>query len=306
MKIFMTGGSGFVGRTLTRELTQRGHAVTVLTRKIKPGQALPGGASFLEGNPTAKGAWQEKAAEHDIFINLAGTSIFSRWTDEMKKDLRDSRILTTRNLVEAMQGRRGKDTHLFSTSAVGYYGFHGDEDLTEESPPGKDFLATLAADWEAEARRAEMIRARVVLCRFGIVLGREGGMLGQITPIYRFFLGSPLGSGRQWFSWIHERDLAGVFLFLTDHPDIRGPVNCTAPEPVRNREMTETLGRVLGVPTFMPSVPGFVLRLIKGEFGSVILEGQRVLPRKLQAAGFTFQFPRLKEALQDLLNEANP
>jgi hypothetical protein len=127
-------------------------------------------------------------------------------------------------------------------------------------------------------------------------------MLGQIVPIFRFFLGSPLGSGRQWLSWIHERDLAGVFLFLMDHPDIRGPVNCTAPEPVRNREMTETLGKVLGVPTFMPSVPGFVLRLMKGEFGSVILEGQRVLPRKLQAAGFTFQFPELRGALQDLLS----
>ena len=302
MKIFMTGGSGFVGTTLTRELTQRGHAVTVLTRRIRPGQALPEGASFLEGSPTVKGAWQEKAADHEVFINLAGTSIFSRWTDEVKKDLRDSRIFTTRNLVEAMQGRRGKDTHLFSTSAVGYYGFHGDEELTEESPPGKDFLATLAADWEAEARRAETIGARVVLCRFGIVLGREGGMLGQIVPIFRFFLGSPLGSGRQWFSWIHERDLAGVFLFLMEHPDVRGAVNCTAPEPVRNREMTEILGWALGVPTFMPSIPGFVLRLMKGEFGTVILEGQRVLPRKLQAAGFTFRFPQLRGALQDLVS----
>jgi uncharacterized protein (TIGR01777 family) len=302
MKIFMTGGSGFVGTTLTRELTHRGHAVTILTRRIKPGQALPGGASFLEGNPTAKGAWQEKAAEHEVFINLAGTSIFSRWTDEMKKDLRDSRILTTRNLVEAIQGRREKNAHLLSTSAVGYYGFRGDEELSEESPPGKDFLATLATDWESEARRAETAGARVVLCRFGIVLGRDGGMLGQIVPIFRFYLGSPLGSGRQWFSWIHERDLSSVFLFLMDHPDIRGPVNCTAPEPVRNRDMTKTLGKVLGVPTFMPSVPGFVLRLMKGEFGSVILEGQRVLPRKLQAAGFPFQFPELRGALQDLLS----
>lgn len=302
MKIFMTGGSGFVGKTLTRELTQRGHRVTILTRKIKPGQTLPGGASFLEGIPTAKGAWQEKAAEHEVFINLAGTSIFSRWTDEVKKDLRDSRILTTRNLVEALQGRRGEETHLFSTSAVGYYGFHDDdEELTEESPPGKDFLATLAVDWEAEARRAEAMGARVVLCRFGIVLGREGGMLGEIIPIFRFYLGSPLGSGRQWLSWIHEGDLAGVFLFLMEHPDVRGPLNCTAPEPVRNREMTETLGRVLRVPTFMPPVPGFVLRLMKGEFGTVILEGQRVLPRRLQAAGFTFRFPQLRGALMDLV-----
>ncbi len=303
MNVFMTGGSGFVGSTLTRELTQRGHRVTILTRRIRAGHLLPEGASFLEGNPTAKGPWQKRAAEHEVFINLAGRSIFGRWTDETKKDLRESRILTTENLVEAMQGRRGKETHFFSTSAVGYYGFHGDEELTEESPAGRDFLATLAVDWESEARRAEAVGARVVLCRFGVVLGRKGGMLGQVAPIFRLFLGSPLGSGRQWFSWIHEKDLAGVFLFLMDHPGVRGPVNCTAPEPVRNCEMTKILGEVLGVPTFMPPVPGFVLRWVKGEFGSVVLEGQRVLPRRLQAAGFTFRFPRLREALQDLLGQ---
>ncbi len=301
MNVFMTGGSGFVGTTLTRELTRRGHTVTILTRRIRPGRPLPDGASFLEGNPTEKGDWQEKAAGHEVFINLAGTSIFGRWTGEMKKELRDSRILTTRNLVEAIRARGGTGAHLFSTSAVGYYGFHGDEELTEESPPGSDFLARLAVDWEAEARAAEAFGVRVVLCRFGIVLGRDGGMLGELVPIFRFYLGSPLGNGRQWLSWIHERDLADVFPFLMDHPDITGPVNCTAPEPVRNREMTEVLGRVLGVPTFLPPVPGFVLRWVKGEFGSVILEGQRVLPHRLQAAGFTFRFPRLQEALQDLL-----
>ncbi len=301
MKIFMTGGTGFVGTTLTRELTSRGHSVTVLMRKVESGKILPPGASSLEGDPTNRGTWQERIAEHEAFINLAGSSIFTRWTDEAKRSIRESRLLTTKHLVEALAPRKGKETFLFSTSAVGYYGFHGDEDLSEESPPGTDFLATLAREWEAEAVRAKEHGAHVILTRFGIVMGRNGGMLGEVVPVFRRYLGADLGSGKQWLSWVHETDLARIFLFLLEHRDIEGPVNCTAPEPVRNREFTETLGNVLGVPTFLPAVPGFVLRLMKGEFGSVILKGQKVLPRKLLAAGFRFQYPTLREALTEIL-----
>ncbi len=303
MNIFMTGGTGFVGTTLTRELTARGHSVTVLMRKVESGKILPPGASSLEGDPTVRGTWQERIAEHEAFINLAGSSIFTRWTDEAKRSIRESRLLTTKHLVEALAPRKGKETFLFSTSAVGYYGFHGDEDLSEESPPGTDFLATLAREWEAEAVKAKEHGARVILTRFGIVMGLNGGMLGEIVPVFRMFLGADLGSGNQWLSWVHEMDLARIFLFLLEHRDIEGPVNCTAPEPVRNREFTETLGSVLGVPTFLPAVPGFVLRLMKGEFGSVILKGQKVLPRKLLAAGFRFQYPTLREALTDILRK---
>ncbi len=303
MKILMTGGTGFVGTTLARELTAKGHSVTVLMRKVESGVRLPPGANSLEGDPTIRGAWQERVPEHEAFINLAGASIFTRWTDEAKRAIRESRILTTRNLVEALAPRKGKETHLFSTSAVGYYGFHGDEDLIEESPPGTDFLATLAREWEAEAVKAKEHGVRVVLCRFGIVMGRNGGMLGEIVPIFRMFLGANLGSGNQWLSWVHEMDLARIFLFLLENRGLEGPLNCTAPEPVRNREFTETLGKVLGVPTFLPPVPGFMLRLMKGEFGAVILKGQRVLPRRILAAGFQFRYPTLTEALTEILRK---
>ena len=303
MKILMTGGTGFVGTTLARELTAKGHSVTVLMRKVEMGKSLPAGASSLEGDPTIRGSWQERVPEHEAFINLAGASIFTRWTDEAKRSIRESRILTTRHLVEAMAPRKGKETFLFSTSGAGYYGYHDDEELTEESPPGTDFLATLSREWEAEAVKAKEHGVRVVLCRFGIVMGRNGGMLGEIVPIFRMFLGANLGSGNQWLSWIHEQDLARIFLYLLDNRALEGPLNCTAPEPVRNREFTETLGRVLGVPTFLPPVPGFVLRLMKGEFGSVILKGQRVLPRRLLAAGFQFHYPTLKEALTEILKK---
>ncbi|OPY08230.1 MAG: Epimerase family protein [Syntrophaceae bacterium PtaB.Bin038] len=304
MKVFMTGGTGFVGTTLARELTAKGHSVTVLMRKGEPARNLPAGARALQGDPTVRGAWQEEVPGHEVFINLAGASIFTRWTDEAKRIIRESRILTTRHLVEAMAPRKGKETHLFSTSGAGYYGYHGDEELTEESPPGTDFLALLSRDWEGEALRAKDHGARVVLMRFGIVMGRSGGMLGEVVPVFRMFLGADLGSGSQWLSWIHEMDLARIFLFLIEeNRALDGPVNCTAPEPVRNREFTKTLGGVLGVPTFLPPVPGFMLRLIKGEFGSVILRGQRVLPRKLLQAGFRFRYPTLEEALTEILRK---
>jgi hypothetical protein len=303
MKVFMTGGTGFVGTTLARELTAKGHSVTVLMRKVESGVSLPPGAISLEGDPTIRGAWQERVPEHEAFINLAGASIFTRWTDEAKRAIRESRILTTRHLVEALAPRKGKETHLFSTSGAGYYGYHEDEELTEESPPGTDFLAMLSREWEAEALKATEHGVRVVLCRFGIVMGRNGGMLGEIVPIFRMFLGANLGSGNQWLSWVHEMDLARIFLFLLENRGLEGPLNCTAPEPVRNSEFTETLGKVLGVPTFLPPVPGFMLRLIKGEFGGVILKGQRVLPRKLLAAGFQFRHPTLKEALTEILKK---
>lgn len=301
MKVFITGGSGFVGSKLTAELTSQEHQVTILTRSIKKHQLLPEGASFLEGDPTKEGPWQERVADHDAVINLAGESIFSRWTDDYKRALRESRLRTTRHIVEAMAPRAGKETHLISTSAVGYYGFHGDESLEEDDPPGTDFLATLAADWENAALEAKNHGARVVLCRFGIVLGKKGGALAQLLPLFRFWMGAPLGSGTQWFSWIHERDLADIFRFVLEHTEIEGPINCTAPDPVRNREMTRVLGMVLGKPTFLPPVPAFLIRWILGEFGNVILKGQRVFPQRLLDKGFVFRFPTVQEALKDLL-----
>jgi len=301
VKIFVTGGTGFVGKTLTQKLADQGHEVTVLTRKINKDQIKVRGVSFMEGDPTREGAWQQQAVDHELFVNLAGASIFRRWSQKSKALMRDSRVLTTKNLVEALRDREGNETTLISTSAVGYYGFHDDEVLDENSAPGGDYLASLSRDWEEEALQAQQYGARVVICRLGIVLGAQGGALGEMIPLFKIGLGSPIGSGEQWFSWIYEQDLVGLYLFLIDHKDLSGPLNCTAPEPVTNLEFTKALGKAMARPTFMPPVPGFIIRLVKGEFGTVLLKGQRVFPKKLSDAGFHFRFPQISDALQDLL-----
>jgi uncharacterized protein (TIGR01777 family) len=300
MRILITGGTGFVGKTLTRALTQQGHQVTVLTRSINQNPPLPEGSSYLEGDPIEKGKWQDSVPDHEAIINLAGSSIFRTWTDKAKKSIWDSRISTTLNLVEALSGSKGKNRVLLSTSAVGYYGPHEEEELDEESSSGDDFLAKLAQEWESTARRAEDSGARVVLTRFGIVLGKDGGALKQMVPWYKWGLGSPLGSGKQWFSWIHELDLSRIYLFVLEREDISGPINCTSPNPVRNRELTAALGKALGRPTFLPAVPSLVLKLMLGEFGSVLLKGQKVLPKRLRELGFHFLHPEIQEALRDL------
>ncbi|MCF8129987.1 MAG: TIGR01777 family oxidoreductase [Deltaproteobacteria bacterium] len=304
MRVFMTGGTGFVGSMLTKSLVKKGHGVTLLTRKIKKDRPVPNGVFLVEGDPTEPGSWQEKVPGHEILINLAGASIFRRWSEAEKRLIRDSRIQTTTHLVNALKPRKGVKTTLLSTSAVGYYGFHGDEVLNEDAPAGTDFLATVAREWEAAAMSAKEMGVRVVLCRFGIVLGSGGGALGEMVPLFKKGLGSPLGSGDQWFSWIHRMDLARIFLFLLEREDLSGPINCTAPEPVRNKELTKALAKVLEKPTFMPSVPGFVIRMVKGEFGNVLLKGQRVMPEKLLRAGFQFQYPDISSALRDLLHPA--
>jgi uncharacterized protein len=302
MKAFITGGTGFVGSHLTKQLLSKNFQVTLLTRAVKPGRFLPAGASYLEGDPTRPGDWQSQVASHEVFINLAGASIFNRWTDDYKKILIESRVQTTRNLVEALSARQGQETVLINASAVGYYGFHGDEELSEEDRPGTDFLATLARSWEEEAMKAEDLGVRVIRCRFGIVLGDKGGALDQMVPLFSKGLGSSLGSGSQWFSWIHQQDLSDILLFVIEQKELSGAINCTAPQPVRNSELTKILGEVLRKPTFLPNVPAFMLKLIMGEFGDVLLKGQKVLPKKLLDLGYTFRFPDIRAALTDLLN----
>lgn len=303
MKVFITGGTGFIGSSLTRELSKKGHNVTVLDRSIKTEKEFPSTVAFIEADSTVRGSWQDIATRHEIFINLAGASIFSRWSEKTKKAILESRILTTNNLVEAISRSKNEGVRLFSTSAVGYYGFHEDEELTEEAPPGNDFLATVARDWENAANKARAFHAKVVTCRFGIVIGRRGGALHQMIPIYKAYLGSPLGRGMQWFSWVHEQDLVNIFLFLIDQKDIDGPVNCDSPQPVRNSEMTKIIGKVLGVPTLSIGVPSFMMKLVLGEFGNVLLKGQKVIPERLKQLGFQFNFPTFNEALKDLLSK---
>lgn len=303
MKVFITGGTGFVGTNLTKELLDKGHDVTVLSRSDKRRPTLPAQVRLVAGNPAQPGPWQQAVSEHEVLINLAGESIFSRWNDAYKKRLRDSRILTTRNLVDAIPRDGGRVQHLVSTSAIGYYGFTGDEELSEDAAPGTDFLAQLARDWEAEALKAREKGVRVALTRFGVVLGKDGGALEQMVRPFRLFAGGPIGSGKQWFSWIHVYDLCRATLFVIEHPEISGPVNFCAPNPVQNAYLARAIGKVLHRPSFMPA-PAFTIKLALGEFGSVILKGQRVVPRVLQNHGFRFRYERVEDALMNLLKDA--
>jgi len=301
MKVFMTGGTGFVGAYLSRKLADAGHEVTILSRGAPPTTFAYPRINYMQGDPTQEGPWMAAVPGFDWLINLAGASVFRRWTKKSKAEIYDSRILSTRNLTKALAG--GNPRQFFcSTSAIGYYGGRGDEELTEDSPPGDDFLARLAQEWEAEALKARELGVRVVITRFGLVLGKEGGALGQMVPMYRKFLGGPVGDGRQWFSWIHQEDHARVFLFLLGHPEISGPVNLTSPNPVRNRALARALGRALHRPAFMKA-PASLLRLVLGEFAGVVLEGQKVLPQRLLNAGFEFLYPTIDAALEDLLGK---
>lgn len=300
MKIMITGGLGFVGTQLSMRLIEKGHQITVVDHAPEPRPYTPHEVVYVSADTTVSGHWQKEIAGQDAVVNLAGASIFNRWNDETKKLIYDSRVLTTRHVVEALP--KDKNTLLCSTSAVGYYGFRGDEELTEEAGPGDDFLASVCVDWEAEALKASKTAARVVITRFGIVLGKTGGALGQMIPAFKKFVGGPLGSGRQWFSWIHMEDLLNAFLFVIETPAISGPVNFTAPNPVTNKDLGKALGKVLCRPSFVKT-PGFVLRLVLGEFGSILLEGQKVLPAELVKHGFRFSYPEILGALEEAVGK---
>ena len=292
MKVIVAGGSGFLGRALIERLRYEGHDVRVLSRQ-------PRHASELfwapDGSP---GPWAADLQEADAVINLAGESIANgRWTAARKAAIRDSRVRATRSLVAAI-GRASRRPAVFlSGSAVGYYGPHGDEAITEQSPPGDDFLAAVCRDWETEALRAAGT-TRVVLLRTGIVLDRDEGALPQMALPFKLFAGGPVGSGRQFYSWIHRDDWVAMASWALRTSSVSGPLNVTAPNPVPNGEFARTLGRVLRRPAFMPA-PGFVLRVALGEMAdALLLTGQRVLPAQAQARGFHFQYPTLEPALR--------
>lgn len=299
MHIFITGGTGFIGGHLRKNLLSAGHRLTILTRSA--GQSSLPGVAYLQGDPREPGPWQEIAAGHEAIINLAGASIFRPWTERNKHLVRDSRIRTTANIVAALASGSSSVSVLISASAIGYYGDRGDEELTETASPGNDFLARLAADWEQEAQKCASSGVRVVRCRFGIVLGPDGGALAKMKPAFSLGLGCPLGSGDQWFSWIHIRDLISILSFVLNHRELSGAVNCTAPGPVTNRQLTDELASALHRPAFLPPVPSFLLRTILGEGAQVVLDSQRVVPRVLQDQGFPFSFPELRSALRDIM-----
>ncbi len=298
MNILITGGTGFVGTHLSRACLDDGHDVTILGTRPRYEGPTYSRLRHVAADATKPGDWQAHVTGADVIFNLAGRNIFQRWTRKYKQQIYDSRILTTRNVVDALP--QPATSVLVSTSAVGYYGSCGDAELSEESPPGKDFLAGLAKDWEAEAEAGEAKGARVVLVRFGIVLGRNGGALAKMIPAFRSFVGGPLGNGRQWFPWIHLQDLLGALKFLAVRSDLKGPFNLCAPHPVTNAEMAGALGKALGRPAKM-AMPAFMLRMMMGELGDVLLSSQRTLPDRLLAAGFEFGFPQIDQALADLI-----
>ncbi|MBU6281759.1 TIGR01777 family oxidoreductase [bacterium] len=298
MKILVTGGTGFIGKVLCEQLGVAGHQLRVLSRK--PGSRPAGlrSAEMVAFPPLSDAAlWQDAVRDCDAIVNLAGESIAEgRWTEARKKALHDSRVATTRALVDACAAIPKPPQVLVSGSAIGFYGPHGDEPLDEASPAGSDFLARICVDWEAEARRAEALGTRVVLLRIGIVLGPDGGALAKMLPPFKMFAGGPLGSGKQWMSWVHVDDVCGMIAFALGHP-VAGPMNATAPDPKTMGDFAKTLGSVLGRPSWMP-VPAPVLRIALGEMSEMLLNGQRVLPKVAEAAGYRFRHPTLVDALR--------
>ena len=234
----------------------------------------------------------------DAVVNLAGKSIFRRWSKSYKKEIYDSRILTTRNVVDALPTDRS--VTLCSASGAGYYGNRGDDLLKEDEKAGDDFLASVSVDWEAEAFKGSDKGVRVAVMRFGVVLGKGGGALAKMIPAFKSLVGGPIGSGTQWFPWMHLTDLMAAMLFIFKHPQVSGPLNFCAPNPVRNRGLAKTLGEVLGRPAIMPA-PAFMIRMVLGEFGNVLLDSQHTIPDKLLTYGFEFQYPDIRSALKEVI-----
>ncbi len=300
MKLFITGGLGFIGRYLSNFLLDLGHQVIAVGTRPDQKLIVHKNFEYISADTTQKGSWQDGLGDVNVAINLAGKSIFRRWTKHNKKEIYESRIRTTRNLVDALPDNKG--VTLCSASAVGYYGDRGDEVLTEAASAGDDFLARVSRDWENEANRAEGKGIRVLTSRFAVVLGKDGGAMGKMIPAFRFFVGGPIGNGRQWFPWIHMDDLLSAILFIIEKQEIRGSVNFSAPNPIRNRDLAQTLGHVLNRPAFMPA-PRIMIRLALGEFGTTLLSSQKVVPEKLLHFGFKFKYPELKPAVRSIVNQ---
>jgi uncharacterized protein (TIGR01777 family) len=299
MKIVITGASGFIGTALSAELARQNHTLVLLSRN-PPARPSGVGVAWLAWRPDAPGSWQSALDGIDGVVNLAGESIAARrWTQEQKRKLYESRVQTTSMIVDGIAKARRKPKFLINASAVGYYGPHGDETVTEDSPPGNDFLSQLCRAWESQANRAKEHDVRVTLLRTGIVLGKGQGALGKMVTPFKLFVGGRLGSGRQWFPWIHIDDEVGLIKFLMENDAAHGPINATAPNPVTMDEFCKTLGRVINRPSWAP-VPASVLSLMLGEMADMLLTGQRALPQAALRLGYPFKYPRLEEALASL------
>ena len=301
MKVAITGATGFVGSRLVERLSEEGHQVVVLTRTVSkaerrfPQQKFPN-LEFATFGPDILDEWKGVLASCDGVVNLAGEPIAEkRWSVDQKNEILDSRIDTTRALVQAIAQADPKPQVMVSGSAIGYYGTSETATFDETSAAGDDFLAEVCKQWEAEAKKVSD-GVRLVILRIGIVLG-DGGALGKMLPAFKAFAGGPIGSGKQWFSWVDKEDLVSLIIQALTDEQMKGAYNATSPDPVRMNQLANTLGDVLGRPSWMP-VPGFALELLLGEGAQVVLKGQKVLPKQTQASGFEYQYGELKDSLK--------
>ncbi|MGZ6641787.1 MAG: TIGR01777 family oxidoreductase [Solirubrobacteraceae bacterium] len=300
MKITLTGATGLIGSRLVGALQQRGDEVTVLTRNPAGALKALGAVEAVAWDPVAGPAPAAALAGRDAVVHMAGENVAQRWTAKARRAIRESREVGTRNLVAGLRDAQPRPAALIASSAVGYYGKHGDERVGEDTPPGEDFLAQVCVAWEREAAAARELGLRVVHVRTGVVLDAGGGALAKMLPPFKLGVGGPVAGGGQYMAWIHADDVVGIYLAAIDGGDWDGPVNASAPEPVTNAEFSKALGRALHRPALAP-VPGFAVALLYGEMAEIVTEGQRAVPNRAQALGYSWAHPDLDEALRDAL-----
>lgn len=299
MKTVITGGTGLIGNALAKSLIADGHQVIILSRDPKRKDAIKGAEMVKWDGKTARD-WVEAADGAQAIVNLAGASIDNRWTESYKKLIVDSRVNGGRAVVEGIKAMTQKPEVLIQASAVGYYGPRGDEKINEEGSAGSDFLAEVCKQWEDSTAEAESLGVRRVIIRTGIVLSTKGGAMARLLPIFKMFAGGPTGSGKQYMPWIHIGDEIEAIRFLMEHQNAHGVFNLASPNPVTNKEFTKAMGGAMNRPAFAPA-PGLALKAMFGEMSTIILDGQRVVPEKLQNMGYTFRFTDPQAAVRNLL-----
>ncbi|MCS6828376.1 MAG: TIGR01777 family oxidoreductase [Caldilinea sp.] len=307
MRVIITGGTGLIGRRLSRALVAEGHEVIVLSRAPEKAKDMPAGVQLQKWDGKSAEGWGALADGAGAIVNLAGAGIADkRWSRERKREIRQSRLNAGKAVMEAIAAASIKPDVLIQASAVGYYGTHtGDAQVTESFSPGGDFLSKVCFDWEASTAAAKKYGVRRAVIRTGVVLSNEGGAFPkQILP-FKLFIGGPVGSGKQWYPWIHIEDQVRAILFLIADERAEGPFNLCAPNPVTNKEFSKLIGEVLGRPSFLPA-PAFALKLLFGEMAMILLEGQRAVPQRLLELGFQFKYETARAALQDLLGKPSP